>query len=66
MTLPLLALLPDPTNQAITSCNLDHEQGAYVISVETPVPLDLVLLHSAVHIDLLESDEENEVGQVCM
>eukprot|EP00903_Cladosiphon_okamuranus_P008387 g8063.t1 len=49
--------------QAISSCNLDHEQGAYVISVETPVPLDLVLLHSAVHIDLLETDEENEVGQ---
>eukprot|EP00752_Nemacystus_decipiens_P012116 g10741.t1 len=52
--------------QAITSCNLDKDQGAYVISVETPVPLDLVLLHSAVHIDIidfLEAEEGNEVGQ---
>lgn len=55
---------PADADQAITSCNLDQEQGAYVISVETPVPLDLVLLHSAVHMDFLESDEDNEVGQV--
>lgn len=47
------------TRQAITSCTLDPEQGAYVISVETPVPLDLVLLHSAVHMDFLESDDDN-------
>ncbi|CAM9658675.1 unnamed protein product, partial [Pylaiella littoralis] len=44
--------------QAITSCTLDPEQGAYVIRVETPVPLDLVLLHSAVHMDFLESDDD--------
>lgn len=57
-------LVLDPANQAIASCTLDHEQGAYVISVETPVALDLVILHSAVHIDLLDSDEVDEVGQV--
>ena len=28
------------------------------------MPLDLVLLHSAVHIDFLEPEEENEVGEV--
>ncbi|CAN0376939.1 unnamed protein product, partial [Ectocarpus sp. 8 AP-2014] len=39
---------------------LDPEQGAYVISVETPVPLDLVLLHAAIHIDFLESDDEDD------
>lgn len=50
--------------QAITSCVLDPEQGGYVISVETPVPLDLVLLHSQVHMDLLESNDEDDLGQV--
>ncbi|CAM9371775.1 unnamed protein product [Ectocarpus sp. 13 AM-2016] len=49
--------------QAITSCTLDPEQGAYVISVETPVPLDLVLLHAAIHMDFLESDDEDDRGQ---
>ncbi|CAM9337349.1 unnamed protein product, partial [Hapterophycus canaliculatus] len=49
--------------QAITSCILDPDQGAYVISVETPVPLDLVMLHSAVHMDFLESDEDDDHGQ---
>lgn len=47
-------------SQAIASCILDPDQGAYVISVETPVPLDLVMLHSAVHMDLLESDEDDD------
>lgn len=50
-------------SQAIASCILDPDQGAYVISVETPVPLDLVMLHSAVHMDLLESDEDDDRGQ---
>ncbi|CAM9764264.1 unnamed protein product [Scytosiphon promiscuus] len=49
--------------QAITSCILDPGQGAYVINVETPVPLDLVMLHSAVHMDLLESEEDDDRGQ---
>ncbi len=53
----------DLRNQAITSCTLVPEQGAYVICVETPVPLDLVLLHSAVHMDFLESDDEDDRGQ---
>lgn len=49
--------------QAITSCTLDPEEGAYVISVETPVHLDLVLLHSHVHMDLLESVDEDDLEQ---
>lgn len=36
-----------------------------MISVETPVPLDLVLLYSHLHMDLLDSNDENEKGQVC-
>lgn len=57
------ALLVACVPQAITSCILDPEQGGYVISVETPVPLDLVLLHSQVHMDLLESNDEDDLGQ---
>lgn len=53
----------DCVPQAIASCILDPEQGGYVISVETPVPLDLVLLHSQVHMDLLESSDEDDIGQ---
>lgn len=49
--------------QAIASCTLDPAQAAYVISVETPVPLDLVLLHSSVHMDLLESNDADDLGQ---
>lgn len=52
--------------QAITSCTLDPEQGGYVISVETPVPLDLVLLHSQVHMDLLESNDQDDLGQASL
>lgn len=50
--------------QAITSCTLDREQAAYVISVETPVPLHLVLLYSHLHMDLLDSSDDEEKGQV--
>lgn len=35
-----------------------------MISVETPVPLDLVLLHSHVHMDLLESNDGDDLEQV--
>lgn len=31
--------------------------------METPVPLDLVLLHAAIHMDFLESDDEDDRGQ---
>lgn len=34
-----------------------------MISVETPAPLDLVLLHSAVHMDFLGLGDDDDRGQ---
>lgn len=51
--------------QAISSCSLDAEAAAYRFSVEIPVPIDIVILQSSVHLDLLDTREDSQVAATC-
>ncbi|CAM9128537.1 unnamed protein product, partial [Choristocarpus tenellus] len=54
-----------PHFQVIRACHLDPFEAAYRISIEIPVPLDIVLLHSNVFMDLIDTSEEDMGQAIC-
>ncbi|CAM9167863.1 unnamed protein product [Discosporangium mesarthrocarpum] len=51
-----------PHFQIISSCQLDPKEAVYIISLEAPMALDMVVLYTHMHMDVLDCSED-EGGQ---